>query len=436
MPQKINVRDVFKPLGVPTTTYVRREDGKYEKELAGALDAKGKLCLLTGPSKTGKTTLYTRTLQDKGLEPIIVRCDASMTSDDFWKRALEKINFDRLSTVQNSASTKTSGSGKIGGTIGWKWLAGLLGEVSIGVEQTMGEIQIREKILSKPSPDHLVPVLKYLPTVLVVEDFHYLDATTKKTVFQQWKVFVDGEVSVIVVGTTHHAVDLAYANSDLVGRIAQVDLSMWSNDDLERIATLGFGVLKLTATSLITHTIAHESAGLPILVQETCGQLLADKGIVEIEPGMITLAFELTDVYTALHEVAKTHYGQFESHYERLITGPRKAARKFDTYELVLSAFAKDPLAFSLKRYEIDERLSAIPISKDKIPPPASINATLRALAKFQERNGFNLLEWNEQAQRLYIIEPAFLFYLRWREKRDKPLPWKEFLINVLGLLK
>lgn len=215
------------------------------RELASALDAKGKLCLLTGPSKTGKTTLYTRTLERKGLEPITVRCDSSMTSDDFWRQALEKINFERLSALQSSASTKTSGSGKIGATIGWKWLAGLLGEVSVGVEKNMGEIQIREKILSKPSPDHLVPVLKHLPTVLIVEDFHYLDAKTKRNVFQQWKVFVDGEVSVIVVGTTHHAVDLAFANRDLIGRIAQVDLSTWSLDDLEKIAILGFEVLKL-----------------------------------------------------------------------------------------------------------------------------------------------------------------------------------------------
>lgn len=215
------------------------------RELASALDAKGKLCLLTGPSKTGKTTLYTRTLERKGLEPITVRCDSSMTSDDFWRQALEKINFERLSALQSSASTKTSGSGKIGATIGWKWLAGLLGEVSVGVEKNMGEIQIREKILSKPSPDHLVPVLKHLPTVLIVEDFHYLDAKTKRNVFQQWKVFVDGEVSVIVVGTTHHAVDLAFANRDLIGRIAQVDLSTWSLDDLEKIAILGFEVLKI-----------------------------------------------------------------------------------------------------------------------------------------------------------------------------------------------
>ena len=207
MSELINVRDVFKSLGQPTATYVERDNGKYEQNLSSALDAEGKLCLLTGPSKTGKTTLYTKVLLDKGLQTLIVRCDATVTAPEFWKRALERIDFGRLSSSQTSKSEKVTGSGKIGGKIGWAWLAGLLGEVSIGVDSSMGEVEIREKILSQPSPDHLIPVLKNLPIVLVVEDFHYLDAEAKRNIFQQWKVFVDNEVSVIVVGTTHHAVD-------------------------------------------------------------------------------------------------------------------------------------------------------------------------------------------------------------------------------------
>lgn len=67
----------------------------------------------------------------------------------------------------------------------------------------------------KSAPDHLIPILKTLPTALVVEDFHYLETRVQRNVFQQWKVFCDSQVSVIVVGTTHRAVDLAHANKDL-----------------------------------------------------------------------------------------------------------------------------------------------------------------------------------------------------------------------------
>lgn len=67
MGKMIRIRDVFKSLGQPTTTYVEREEGLYENKLALAIEAKGKLCLLTGPSKTGKTTLYKKVVNDQKL---------------------------------------------------------------------------------------------------------------------------------------------------------------------------------------------------------------------------------------------------------------------------------------------------------------------------------------------------------------------------------
>lgn len=434
MPASIKVRDVFKALGQPTTTYVLREEGKYEKDLSSALDANGTLCLCTGPSKTGKTTLYSRVLSDKSLQPLIARCDASLSANEFWRRALEKIDFSRLSAIQTSKAGKVSGTGKLGGKIGWAWLAGLLGEVSVGVESSMGEVQIREKILSQPSPDHLIPVLKYLPLVLVVEDFHYLTSETKTHIFQQWKAFVDNEVSVIVVGTTHHAVDLAYANKDLVGRIAQIELPTWKEGDLSKIGTQGFNHLSLNVPEDVTAAIASESAGLPIITQEAFCQLLCDKGIVEVQPGITKLGrIKKIDAYRALHNVARCHYQQFEAIYERLVTGPRKLARKYNTYELVLATFTQDPHSFSLKRHEIEERIQQVALPNKELPPHGSVNSMLKALAKFQKSLDINLLEWNESQQRLYILEPSFLFYLRWREPRDTPPSLPEFMGTLIG---
>jgi hypothetical protein len=305
---------------------------------------------------------------------------------------------------------------------------GFIGRGKRWYREINGQIEIREKILSKPSPYHLVPILKNLPLILVVEDFHYLSAKTKESIFQQWKVFVDSEVSVIVVGTTHHAVDLAYANRDLVGRIAQIDLSTWTVEDLEKIATQGFDTLKVTASRIVTNSIAQEAVGLPIIVQETCAQMLIEKGWSEIEPGKEEIALERSDAHSALHKVAKLHYKQLENLYARLVTGPRKAARKYNTYELVLVAFAKDPLVFKLQRHEIDERLRTIPVPEHQRPPPPSVTSMLDALAEFQRRNGIELLEWSKKEQCLYILEPAFLFYLRWREERKTRSTLKELV--------
>ena len=266
--------EVFKTQGQPTITYVKRENGRYEKQLGDSIDSKGIICVLTGPSKTGKTTLYTQVVRSKELEPLVIRCHDKLSANDVWKIALEKVNFER---IRESSVTKEKVhrlDGKIGSKIGWSWLAGLVGEVSVGTSTKNGEAQIRQKILANPQPSHLIPILKNIPYILVVEDFHYLTVAVQKTVFQQWKSFIDNEISVVVVGTTHHASDLAYANKDLIGRYTQIDLSNWKKDDLKKIPIKGFAYLEQEIAISICNLIAKESAGLPIITQNVSLQLL------------------------------------------------------------------------------------------------------------------------------------------------------------------
>lgn len=267
MAKKIKINDVFNGLGVPGITYVSQEKGRHEENLKQGIEQKGTLCLLTGSSKTGKTTLYKKVFSLMKMEPLIIRCDSTINTEEFWKKPLEEINFNRLTAIQNTESSESSAGGKLGGNIGWPWLAGLIGEVSLGVKTSSSETEIREKIVSKPSPSHLIPLLRHSNAVLVVEDFHYLNENIQKEIFQQWKIFTDEQISALVVGTTHHGVDLAYANSDLVGRIQQIDLSRWSTDDLKQIAHKGFEKLKITVPDNLINLIGSESSGLPILTQ-------------------------------------------------------------------------------------------------------------------------------------------------------------------------
>jgi hypothetical protein len=432
--KKINIEDVFNGLGVPKQTYVAQDNGSYEKQLIQGLKELGTPCLITGSSKTGKTTLYNRVLDITGKHPLIIRCDETVDADEFWKRPLEKVEFSRLKEIQASKSIETEAKGKIGGEIGWKWLGGLIGEVSLGIKGTRTEIKSREAILSKPSPNHLIPLLQHTNAILVVEDFHYLKEDVQKHIFQQWKVFIDEKVSVIVVGTTHHGVDLAYANSDLIGRIQQIELKRWPDKDLKQIIKKGFNELGIEATPLIVNTIATESVGLPIITQQACGQLFIDKDISYVTKGD-EISFTKQQAYTALHNVATTRYKQFESWYTRLTTGPRKAARKYNTYELVLTVFTLDPLKFELKRDEISERIKSLPISDNRKPPKASINSTLSALGKFQKTNGFELLEWSKRDQTIYVVEPAFLYYLRWREAKTSTSGFFDLISEFLKQL-
>ncbi len=413
------ISEVFRSTGQPTITYVHRKQEQFEETLKSAILHSGQLCLITGPSKTGKTTLYKKVLEELGRQPLVVRCDKSLTPNEFWAKALEAINFTRLREVEEGSKLTSEAAAKIGGNIGWGWLASLIGEATLGISSEASEGEIRERILSRPSPLHLIPLLKKMPVCLVVEDYHYLADETKEVIFQQWKSFIDEEVSVIVLGTAHHAIDIISANKDLLARVSHIEVSRWSTLDLEEIVQKGFEYLKIPISAEVKGLIANESVGLPILTQQCCEQLFIDKGVREYA-GTQQVGFTPQEAQQALLNLARTKYRQLESYYNRLITGPRKRARRYDTYELILSCFAQEPVKFSLRRHEIDERIENIrALPKNKKPPAASISSTLRALDGFQSRAGIELLEWKTEENVLYILEPSFLFYLRWRGIRE-----------------
>ena len=102
----------------------------------------------------------------------------------------------------------------------------------------------------------------------------------------------------------------------------------------------------------------------------------------------------------------------------------------------MVSTFTQDPLTFSLKRHEIDARLKKMPLPPEEVPPPASVNSMLGALENFQKNRGIELLEWSKKEQRLHILEPSFLFYLRWSKERVTPPSLKDIIKEMIAAYK
>lgn len=178
MPTKSNtdmkVTDVFKVVGQPDVTYVERDSGAFERKLSGFLDEKGLVCLITGPSKTGKTTLYKEVCSKNDLIPLVVQCSHKKTCSEIWKKALEDVNFDRVKSISLKNSTKKSLEPELDFKLGWKWLAAVNTKIKMAVSSEVTEDKIRERILSEACPELLIPILKNTNYILVIEDFHYL----------------------------------------------------------------------------------------------------------------------------------------------------------------------------------------------------------------------------------------------------------------------
>jgi hypothetical protein len=429
--RKVKIADVFTATGQPSITYVEREQGRYEAQIRSVLDDPGHICLITGASKTGKTTLYRRILKERETTPIVIRCFSGLQCNEIWLQALEKSGFGRRVEEAGTVNSEQSGSGKVGGSLGMKAFSALAGETQFGIKRSFTSSDKNEYVRSTPSSSHLISILKEGSKILVLEDFHYLNDEIKRDLFQQIKAFTDESITILVLGTTHHAIDLAYANKDLLGRIVQIDVARWSEVDLRSIVDKGFEYLGISLSINLRRSIAQEAVGLPILVQQFAQQLFIDKNISDVKIGH-DISFDKSNLEQALHNVALTKYAQLETLYQTFVAGARKQARKYDSYKLLLACFSSEPITFSLSRHEIDERLRRLEIPKEEQPPAASINATLRALQGFQQRREMELLEWRPKESKLYILEPAFLFFVRWREKKSARLPLQQFWLSIL----
>jgi hypothetical protein len=222
--QILTVQEVFPAVGKPALTYIERDSGVNEQRLSAGLLNAGQICLLTGPSKTGKTSLYREVLPRIKRQELVIRCSGKLTAAEFWASALESLDFVRLSEVSNNWGLKLGAKIGANGEVGWSWLAKAMASIGFDVSAS-GDYAIKKEIVrSSLSAKHLIPLLKEMPIQLVVEDFHYLENEVKVEVFQQWKAFTDEGVSVLVVSTTHHSVDIARANPDLTGRTRLIDV--------------------------------------------------------------------------------------------------------------------------------------------------------------------------------------------------------------------
>lgn len=410
---------IFPAVGKPTHTYIERDKGINEKKLTGGLSNPGQICLLTGPSKTGKTSLYRQVLPNIKKQELIIRCSGKLTTSEFWASALENLDFSRLS--ESSTKWGLDLTTKIGtnGQAGWSWLAKVMASVGFNINAS-GEYLVKKEIInSQVNAKHLIPILKQMPVQLVVEDFHYLEDEAKVEVFQQWKSFIDEGVSVLVVSTTHHSVDIARANPDLSGRTRLIDIGKWEVEDLAKIPEKGFRLLDIKCSKHSAQSIARESVGLPIITQQICQEVSANR---DMSPGSVKRRSGILaqDIDAAQQYVADNMYANHKADYDQLVAGPRQKKRKYPSYEKILASFALEPLKFSLSFSELCERVSSLCDEQSQIPI-GSITSALKALTKFQEKRKMSILDWHENEKNLYIAEPSFLFYLRQKLDNNSP---------------
>jgi hypothetical protein len=386
---------VFKPASFPQYTYVSRKSKDlnvdYELRLKQALRISGFLTSIVGPSKMGKTVLCEKVIDLDNL--IEVNGVDFNDNNDFWNVIGAKAGLPISGSFNESNKFQ-------------------------GIDSTKEINKTERFILNK---DKVINHFKENGLVLVLDDFHYAKEEVQLQIARQLKDAIRKEFKAIVISLPHRADDAIRMNADLTGRLNLITMEPWQVEELEEIAKKGFDKLGIKIEDKIARKISVESLTSPQLMQYICLSICTlldvdNKDVEEIPEDILedayrftTVNFEYTDVVKVLKEGPNTRGKQ------RKIYKTTKG-KDLDIYGLIVEAIADNPPLIGLTIDEMKNRIDHLITGTVKRPDRQTIRESLNKLQTIlnEKENIYKAFEWKDNM--IHILDPLFLFYLRWRK--------------------
>lgn len=379
--------EVFKPGTYPQMTYVSRYSNgtryTYEERLQQSLAIDGYLTYIVGPSKIGKTVLCESVIGQGNM--ISMSGNDFSKEHDFWTGIGKKAGLSMEAVVSEEDAAFSKGSQR-STTVTKNYLA---------------------------AKDKVIEYFTENGKVLVLDDFHYAPPEIQYDIACQLKEVIRLGFKAVIISLPYRSDDAIRLNPDLTGRLSIIDLAPWKENELKRIADMGFAELGIAVNEAMIARMAEESIHSPQLMQSICLNigLLPECGLT-ITNHMIEESCKFTcmnlpygDVVRILKAGPPTR-GQQRLRY-RLSDGSNR-----DIYSLILKVLADNPPLIELEIGELMERIRNN--VSDQIIKPQKVKDSLKNWQKVLESMGslYQVLEWKDDT--IHVLDNMFLFYIRW----------------------
>ena len=359
--------DVFVTDGFPKHTYVAVQAGQKEAEVRDGLEQKNKIISISGPSKSGKTTLCDRVFgTTKGESRIYVTGDSVSKVDDLWYEAYRQVTDDT------------------------------------------------DKLFFESSHSERIERLIGADIPLVIDDFHYIPREAQPAIARQMKNAASAGLRIICLSVPHRGDDPIRNNTDLAGRFFSVTFEFWSDDELAEIAAAGFPKVGFQSVHDFNLRLAREALRSPQIMQTLCLETCRSQELDEPLESVVPTAKLLPEIvrrtvrsYNHATALDLLRQGPPTRGSERLEYRLRRGGGA-DVYECLIEALRLDPAFLHLGLDDVRERVRSLLI-EDKEPNVRSALQQYDALFKDQSPP----IDWDDEKRRLTIIDPHFYFYLR-----------------------
>lgn len=407
--------DVFVPNAYPEYTYVSRsidEEETYEEKLQRALRTLGLLTLISGSSKSGKTVLYHSVIDSTRM--IEIFGSHIRTPDDFWKQIAEKLDIPAEIETSVITGSEVGVSGEISGSF-----VVAAGKGSMQTKRIDHDAQKEKKLRSN---NQIIDALIRGDKVLVIDDFHYIPQDVQLYIARVLKSALFYGLKVVIVTLPHRADDAIRRNADLSGRVRFIDIEPWTQQELQKIPKTGFDLLGVSLSDESISLLVQESITSPQLMQQNCLNLAYILNVDE-DPAVNTVGNIELIKRAFVFTIRDLEF--YDSVLQKWTQGPSKGRdrrskyqllnqQEVEIYQLILYALAEDPPSTSIGISDLQRRIASILDRGVRVPAPLTLSNTMANIQKLLNEldEMYRVIDWRDQE--LHILDPYFLFYIRW----------------------
>ena len=433
--QKIRTSQVFVPGKLPVHTYIPRDEFYLEQSLNDYVEEGGAILTLAGPTKTGKTVLLRKVLED----PVWIDGQGLTSATDMWARVSDELSLYLVEELSDDASSSAATEGSLEG--GMPFLRARAVTTN-GGSTTTGSRVVAERLAATAARDARAASGR----PLVIDDFHFIDRSTQRQIVRALKPLVLAGVPIVFVSISHRVREVVSAEPDMTGRVNTLLVQFWTDEDLIEIARRGFVKLRVVDPGdALARSLAKQAYGSPHLMQQFCRELCKYNGIREEADELVEL--NAPDDWKPFFEVQVEEASA--NWATRLIRGLKergstrtkyrtKNGLELDGYGLTLAAVAATGPKLGVSKDEIRAAIASMVVDS----PPANNQTTsvLKNMSRIAalrlsedlpseeelEHTGADVdvqpvLDFMEDgpASSLHIADPFFAFYLAWGLNRQ-----------------
>ena len=401
---------------VPLTYQVRTGvDNRFVNDLI-----RGKHVILHGGSKQGKTCLRKSYLKE--YEYIVIQCTRDTSKASLYEMILKKaeIEYEKSSskTIKgtNKFSVKVQGEAKI------PFITNVSGEGNYERQNESGSTQNFKTLeIDVEDANDIVRVLKAnsFNKFIVIEDFHYLDEQIQKQFSFDLKVFYETSKYVfIIVGVWMESNRLIIYNGDLTGRITNINVDKWTDDNLKMVINNGKPLLNIEFPIEVEEEIIKLSQDNVGLLQEICYRICekADVWKTQETQKFVGTLEEVRQIAKNIADDQAARYKTFIIKFSEGLTVTELAMYKWIIYAIINST--SDELRNGLSHSKIYSIIK-LKHPKNGTLQLNNLTSALDRVQAVQAKQKLQPLILDYSNSELFVVDANFLVFLSTHTKEE-----------------